>query len=150
MTIEQLIEFCKINFHYDTKTGQLWRRFNNCYKLCDSKYKNGYGRVSVNQKEYLIHRIIWLMEYKLFPIEIDHKDRNKLNNKLSNLREVTRTENNHNKIIQINNTSGAVGVDYRKERNRWRARIDNKLIGYFITKEEAIAAYNNKNKTYYF
>ena len=54
--------------------------------------------------------------------ELDHIDRNPLNNNIDNLRWVQRSINQKNKSISKNNTSGNKGVDYDKERNKWRAR----------------------------
>jgi hypothetical protein len=56
-------------------------------------------------------------------IGIDHKDGNGLNNQRSNLRPATDAENNRNRAIQRNNTSGYVGVVWHKGHNRWRAKI---------------------------
>ena len=84
---------------------------------------------------------------------VDHIDRDKLNNHKSNLRYATNSENNMNKSRQSNNTSGAIGVSFRKDRNKWRATIqkDGKLIhlGYFETKEGAIEARSKAEETYF-
>ena len=84
---------------------------------------------------------------------VDHIDRDKLNNHKSNLRYATNSENNMNKSRQSNNTSGAIGVSFRKDRNKWRATIqkDGKLIhlGYFETKEGAIEARSKAEEKYF-
>ena len=84
---------------------------------------------------------------------VDHIDRDKLNNHKSNLRYATNSENNMNKSRQSNNTSGAIGVFFRKDRNKWRAVINqngNKIhLGSFETKEEAIEARSKAEETYF-
>lgn len=74
-------------------------------------------------------------------IVVDHIDRNPLNNCRSNLRTATRAQNSYNTGIKISNTSGAVGVDYRKDRKKWRATIrvgGIKLsLGHFNSLQEA-------------
>ena len=84
---------------------------------------------------------------------VDHIDRNKLNNHISNLRYATDSQNNMNKSRQSNNTSGIVGVYFCKDRNKWRAVIKkdgNPIhLGYFETKEEAIEARSNAEETYF-
>ena len=66
---------------------------------------------------------------------IDHKDRDRKNNKVSNLRYATLQENNLNKSKYKNNKSGHIGVIWDKKRKSWKAyiRIDGKLkhLGYF-------------------
>ena len=76
------------------------------------------------------------------PYEVDHINRNRLDNRKENLRFVTSTQNNINMGVCKINTSGYKGVNWDKRRQKWRARI--KLhrkeihLGYFETKEEAV------------
>jgi hypothetical protein len=109
----------------------------------DSK---GYLRVSIKGIAYLVHRIIYLMNHRQLPVFIDHIDRNKTNNKLSNLREITVAQNTQNRKKPRNNTSGVKGVNFLKSINKWQARImkDGKRIslGNYIRLEDAESAYN--------
>jgi len=85
---------------------------------------NGYLRVGIDGKRYLVHRVIWLMAYGHFPEnEIDHIDRNKLNNSLDNLREVSPQCNRRNTGNLSNCTSGVKGVSWVKDREEWVAYI---------------------------
>lgn len=65
----------------------------------------------------------------------------KFDNNLTNLRYATHSENQHNRKISINNTSGCKGVSFYKANNKWGASItiDGILInlGLFKTIEEA-------------
>jgi hypothetical protein len=74
--------------------------------------------------------------------QVDHVDRNKKNNAVTNLRWSTRSENNHN--VAGRGVSRFVGVD--RYRNKWRAQITlngiRKHLGYFSTEEEAARAYD--------
>lgn len=83
-------------------------------------------------------------------IEVDHKDGNGLNNRRSNLRTATRSQNMCNKSIQRNCKSGVKGVCWEKNRNRWKAEIrfegKKKYLGSFASKEEACAAYAEASK----
>jgi hypothetical protein len=76
-------------------------------------------------------------------VQIDHIDRNGLNNLRSNLRVATQSINNYNKNRCSRNTSGAVGVDWRDDKNKWRVRVSTKFIGYFDTFDEALASRKN-------
>lgn len=78
-------------------------------------------------------------------MEVDHKDKDALNNQRSNLRLCTRSQNCMNRSRQSNNTSGYKGVSWFKPIQKWRAylRINSKHVslGYFADKEDAHKAY---------
>ena len=107
--------------------------------------RNGYGRVNIDGQTYLAHRIVWLWHYGFMPGFIDHIDRNRMNNLIENLRDVSISENSHNRSMNRNNTSGYTGVIFNKRANKFMARIweNNKQIhlGLFNTREEAFLAY---------
>ena len=75
-------------------------------------------------------------------------NKNPSNNSWNNLRQANKSENNINRKIQANNTTGYKGVSYRKDRNKYQARIfkDNikYSLGCFKTAKEAALAYNAK------
>ena len=106
--------------------------------------KKTYIKVSVAGKRMYVHRVIWIMVTGETPKCIDHIDGDGLNNRWDNLRNVTHRINCKNQKIHTTNTSGTSGVTYRKESDRWRARImvDDKMInlGTFKDKTEAIEA----------
>ena len=84
--------------------------------------------------------------------EVDHINGNGLDNRRSNLRPCSRLQNSWNKKIQTNNNSGVTGVGVERP-GRWYARIRvNKFrfrLGYFHTKESAIAARKAAELKYY-
>lgn len=75
---------------------------------------------------------------------VDHKDHETLNNQRTNLRVCSPTQNQGNRRMNHNNTSGFTGVC--AERGRWSARIRVKgrgiFLGYYDTKDAAAVAYN--------
>ena len=75
---------------------------------------------------------------------IDHIDNDKLNNKVTNLRYATHIENNQNRSMRKDNTSGIKGVTFIKRYNKWQAQIKingkNIYLGSFDNKDEAIKA----------
>lgn len=100
------------------------------------------GRYARNKKIGFMHRAIAKrMDLDLTDKEIDHRDRNPLNNLRSNLRAATHKENMKNQSIRSNNSSGIPGVSFHKRANRWQAHImisgKEKHLGYFKTFEEA-------------
>lgn len=91
-------------------------------------------------KTYSLHRICTSAPKGM---DVDHIDRDGLNNRLSNLRICTRAENLHNGKIKRTNTSGFKGI--RKNHGKWEARMringKNKYLGIFAKKEDAAEAY---------
>ena len=84
----------------------------------------GYIRIKINGAKYFAHRLAWLHEYGALPAtQIDHIDRNPANNKISNLRVATSSENMQNTGLRCDNISGYKGVTRHTQENKWRARI---------------------------
>ena len=104
-----------------------------------------------NQSFKTIHRIVanaFILNLTDLPC-VDHIDRNKLNNHLSNLRWCTREENQHNRSKQKKDTTSVYkGVYFDKKANKWRAQIKHNgqqiHIGYFLDESEAGRAYDRK------
>jgi len=95
-------------------------------------------------KSYYTHRIAWLIYYGEWPKnEIDHINQDPTDNRIENLRNVTHAENQKNRTLQENNTTGYVGVYFYKSRNKYtaEARVNGvrKHLGYYDTVEEAAA-----------
>lgn len=87
-------------------------------------HRTGYHVVSVDSKRYLAHRIIWLWHNGYLPEnQIDHINRNRADNRICNLREVTQTCNNRNTGNPPTNTSGIKGVSCAKRSAKWMACI---------------------------
>lgn len=107
-------------------------------------------RVRIDGKKYLVSRIIYFMVNGVDPgnIEVDHQDRNPLNNNISNLSLKSRSMQVHNRGTLANNTSGAVGVIWHKQAKKWQAKLrHNKKsysLGLYNCKTEAACAYNKK------
>ena len=83
-----------------------------------------YLRVTLAGKRGLyVHRLIWVYMTGEQPDTVDHIDGDGLNNKWSNLRNVTHRENAKNQKLFKNNTSGVSGVCFRKDSGKWRSLI---------------------------
>lgn len=69
------------------------------------------------------HRVIWAMAHNRWPKFIDHIDGDRTNNRLYNLREVSKAENSQNIAIPSDNTSGHIGVSWCKAYGKWQTGI---------------------------
>jgi hypothetical protein len=102
--------------------------------------------------DYRAHRLAWAVMTGETPIFIDHINGVRDDNRFVNLRSVAHSDNTKNAKRRIDNTAGVTGVSYFAPKGTWRARInDNRktiLLGYFRTKEEAIAARKAAEKVY--
>lgn len=106
----------------------------------------GYVYISLGGSRYAAHRLAWLIENGLWPeADLDHKDRDRSNNAIGNLRVASDAENQANVHMWSSNTSGVKGVCWHKSNRVWTAgmRHNGKRVhlGSFQTKEEAARAY---------
>ncbi len=76
---------------------------------------------------------------------VDHRDQHTLDNRRANLRLATRSQNQHNRAINANNTSGFKGVHYRKDAGKFAATIylngRPRYLGLHVSAESAYEAY---------
>jgi hypothetical protein len=104
---------------------------------------SGYVVVMIDYGNFMAHRLIWKMVHGRDPFEIDHIDGVRQNNLVSNLRDVSRRQNNCNRRVRKDSTSGILGVYWEARRKKWviDARLNGeRRIGSFSTIEEAAAA----------
>lgn len=104
---------------------------------------NGYLTIRLNGAHFKAHRAIWAMTHGEWPTQIiDHINRTKTDNRLTNLRLATHSLNIRNADIRANNRSGYVGISMQE--NRWKAQIqingESYHLGLYPTLREANAA----------
>jgi hypothetical protein len=141
-------------FYYDAECGRLRNR--GSQKRKHGSYtswldlSSGYYRLSFKGKHYLEHRVIYEMFNGPFVGDLDHIDRNKLNNRIDNLRLCTRPQNVVNSKVRSDNKSGYKGVVWHKASGKWQAQTMLKgkrlHLGLFNNPEDAALAYNKKMK----
>lgn len=137
-------------FHYDSATGEFTRLIRTANRtrvgqVVNSKNNHGYIVLRIDGRQYVAHRVAWLYVTGEWPrYEIDHADMDRSNNRWSNLREATKSQNAAN-AHHRNPKSGLKGAYWRKEIRKYAAKIweGDKLrhLGVFNTAEEAHAAY---------
>lgn len=114
--------------------------------------KDGYLQITIDARCYRVHRLAWLYIYGFHPPGmIDHKNTDKLDNRIDNLRIATASENACNISARVISKSGVKGVVYNKANRNWVAKVKHLgevvLYGIFQTIEEAeIAAISARAK----
>lgn len=104
----------------------------------------GYRVVTFLGRGYSAHRIVWAIVHGDWPNGIvDHINRNRDDNRITNLRVVSGSENAFNSGIRKTNTVGVFGVTERNGRFLAQISAHNKKhwLGSFDTAEEAGRAY---------
>lgn len=145
MTYEKLLQL----LHYDPETGIFtWLREVNKRPydtVAGTVSVHGYRVITYCGVKYRASRLAHLYMTGEWPDgEMDHADRDKLNDRWTNLREVLRSQNALNRDLQSNNASGARGVHWDSTRSKWVAQVKddgvNHFAGRFDSFEEAVIA----------
>jgi hypothetical protein len=141
-------------FDYNEKTGDLVWKVSTSRKIKPGQVAGshdktrGYVMIGIDgrKQRYSAHRVIWLWYYGRWPeSEIDHINGIRNDNRISNLREATTSENRQNRCVQSNNNSGYNGVHFHKVANKWQAGLkvngQTLYLGLFDNKEDAYDAH---------
>jgi hypothetical protein len=111
-------------------------------------------KIGIDSRLYYVSRIIYFMRHGVdpYPLDVDHEDRNSLNNSVDNLRLGGSLLQVQNRGMHSNNKSGVKGVHWDKQSSKWRARImvsnKNKYLGRYVTLKEAAEARNAAVRKY--
>jgi hypothetical protein len=130
--------------HYCPDTGVFtWRSTGKPAGSCKG---HRYVRITISGKHYYAHRLAWVYVYgESPPLHIDHINHDSTDNRLENLRQVTRSENGQNAALSRANSSGYRGVSRDRRRGKWVAYINlarkKKHLGSFDDVSEAAKAY---------
>lgn len=132
---------------YDPETGIfVWLDSLGGVKLgsvCGHVNNRGYVRITIDGRRHRAHRLAWLYVYGKFPRDqIDHIDGNPSNNKMSNLRECTGSENSQNARIRKDKKLRIKNVYFHKKSGRYRVQVTSNKRRYekvFDVLEDAAA-----------
>jgi|SRR5215469_3275827 len=146
--------FIRQTFNYSPHTGEVTWNVALSRRIREGAragFLDDQGRIKIGieGKEYFAHRIIWVWMTGVWPTkEIDHINKIKSDNRWTNLREATPSENHRNRGKQRNNTTGYKGVTFDKRRGCYIAGVKlngkrHNVRGRFETAEEAYQAVKN-------
>lgn len=115
---------------------------------------NGYLKLAIDNKKYYAHRIVWVLNKKEWPQYIDHINGNRSDNRIENLRNVSRSQNQRNLKLSVRNTTGFIGVtkDARNGHYIAQVKIGEKHIhlGSFKNLSDAVEARAKASEEYGF
>jgi hypothetical protein len=134
--------------HYDPQTGSF------TWLDCPRKHLTGqppgylcrgYRLIQLDGRSYRAHRLAWLYFYGQWPPgQLDHKNLLRDDNRITNLRQATHTQNMQNVPLKSNNFSGVKGVHWDARNSKWMARIRTGgarlYLGLFDSLEDAAEA----------
>lgn len=110
-----------------------------------SKHSTGCHHGTIFNRHYKRHRVVFALAHGYWPEQVDHRDGDRTNDRLSNLREATRAQNQQNKRGH-GRTSQFKGVYFSRRDDRWRAAITSNgrmmRLGSFTTEADAAKAYD--------
>ena len=142
-----ILEAMRQSLSYDPSTGELrWARRKRAITLgqiAGHRQPDGYIAVSVDGVRRKAHHIAWFLHYGVWPsTQVDHWDHDPSNNRISNLRLATGSQNMHNRRgAHRGNSTGVLGVTFYKATSQYRvflkANGKNMYLGAYSTIEAA-------------
>ena len=142
ITKDELIQI----LDYNAETGIFIRRSNG--KIVGSINAAGYLTCCIKKKHFYLHRLAWIYVHGNVPPFIDHINGIKGDNRIQNLRPVTKSQNGMNRSGTYAK-SGYRWVYYQSNTSKWRVKVSHLNVGYFDSKQEAALAAKEAAKSLY-
>lgn len=156
---QEAIAKLKECYRYEKETGSIFnvKTGRELTGLSGAGYRMVQFRLNGYQCKYLAHHVAWFFEYGVWPAkDLDHINRDRTDNRIENLREVSRAENLRNKgSLSSDRQTSYDCVSWHKANRKWQARVPYKLdrkrprVGYFNTDKEAYEALQRHVATNY-
>lgn len=117
LKLNDLFDYVDGKLFWKIRQGRSWPG-----RLAGTAHK-GYRRISIDHKLYLTHRLIFMYHHGWLPTEVDHINGDTTDSRIENLRAATSIQNNANRKLRVNNTSGIKGVCWHKKVNQWFVQV---------------------------
>tara|TARA_R110000782_G_scaffold235628_1_gene321660 strand:+ start:173 stop:640 length:468 start_codon:yes stop_codon:yes gene_type:complete len=142
---------------YNKSTGVfLWKKCRNRIlgSVAGTIDNKGYRRIGINKSYKRAHALAWFYVYGEWPkSQLDHINRNRDDNRIDNLRDVTSQQNSRNRTPSINKF-GVIGLSWCRKSNKFYSRITvdrkTKYVGYYASMLDAICARKSAENKYGF
>jgi hypothetical protein len=121
-------------FYWKNPTAKRVKAGSEAGTLC-----KGYVRIYINGKGYHGHTLAILYHYGYYPECVDHINHDTSDNRLSNLRVCSLTENQCNRLLNKNNKSGVKGVYWNKRYQKWSTQVTYKGVVHFCGNYKALS-----------
>lgn len=152
MTKTYCVEDAVSDLRYDKDTGLLWWAKSgsgrDLSKPVGTVTNQGYRQTTLAGKQKKVHHVVWFIHKGVWPENLDHINKDKLDNRIENLREGA-SVNNHNREMPLPR-SGLRGAHWDKKKNKYRSSImiEGKTLslGYFRCPTAAHLAYTRKKE----
>ena len=138
--------------------GTLWRKVSTnprapVHAPSGCPNKAGYMRTRIAGRLYYNHHLVWFWHHGTWPKALDHINGDRADNRLENLRLCNQTQNMQNAKTRASSRTGVKGVDWRPDKNKYRARIvvngKSMNLGHFDNLQEAQFAVDNARALYH-
>lgn len=159
MSMDEILAEMKRLLTYDPITGEFVRKVSSGSRASAGMTpgyiaQNGYRMISLLGKMHLAHRLAWLYIHgSMPPGRLDHINRDRADNRISNLRIATAKQNGENQTLSVANTSGVKGVTWCKANYKWLAQIQhnkvNMYLGYYSNIADAKVARRNAEAKFF-
>ena len=120
--------------------------------VAGTKTSQGYRSICINNIKYYEHILAWFYIHGEWPLsQLDHKDMDKSNNRITNLRPASETQNAHNIKAHRDNRHGYKGVSANRKKFAAKIRVsgENIHLGSYTTAKEAAAIYDQAAIKYF-
>jgi hypothetical protein len=121
--------------------GQIGRAIGSMSNGGKGRPEKKYMTTKIAGQHYYVHKLIYLYHHGYAPEQVDHINRNALDNRIENMRAATNSQNCSNRRLFKNNTSGFRGVSWDKIHKKWASYVSfggkRKTLGFYDDLHEA-------------